>query len=57
MNDYDVWFIHEYFSVYCVVFTDTEEEVADVARQFLTQDNGVPAWMCDDAEDIKIERK
>jgi len=57
MNDYDVWFVHDYFSVYCVVFCDYEDEVIKTARQFLTVDNGVPTWMVDDAQDIIVEKK
>jgi len=57
MNDYDVWFVHDYFSVYCVVFCDYDSDVRMTARQFLTVDNGVPTWMVDDAQDIIVEKK
>jgi hypothetical protein len=54
MTDYDVWLVHEYFSVYFCFHANDEDECIRLITMRL-QEEGLPAWLYDDAQDIKIE--
>ena len=54
MNDYDVWLVHEYFSVYfCFHATDQDEAESLIAQRL--SEEGLPRWILTDAQEIKIE--
>ena len=54
MKDYDVWLVHEYFSVYFCFVADDEGEAARLISQRLDEE-GLPGWIYSDAQEVKIE--
>ncbi len=56
MTDYDVWLVHEYFSVYFCLFAE-DEEIAFRNIKDRLHEEGLPGWLLRDAQDIKIEEK
>ena len=54
MSDYDVWLVHEYFSVYFCFHAENEEMAYDLIKMRLKEE-GLPRWLFDDAQEIKIE--
>ena len=54
MTDYDVWLVHEFFSVYFCFHAENEEMAADLIKMRLKEE-GLPGWLYDDAQEIKIE--
>ena len=54
MSDWDVWLVHEYFSVYFVFHANDEDECIRLISMRL-QEEGLPDWLYDDAQEIKIE--
>ena len=54
MTDYDVWLVHEYFSVYFCFVADNEDHAADLIEMRL-EEEGLPKWLITDAQEIKIE--
>jgi hypothetical protein len=54
MTDYDVWLVHEYFSVY-FCFHVTDEDEAEALIPWRLSEEGLPKWLLTDAQDIKIE--
>lgn len=53
MTDYDVWLVHEYFTVYFCLHANDEDECIRLISQKLDEE-GLPGWVYDDAQDIKI---
>ena len=54
MTDYDVWLVHEYFSLYfCFHATDQDEALSLIPMRL--DEEGLPAWLLADAQEIKIE--
>ena len=56
MNDYDVWFVHDYFSIYVSVVADTESEAQGLAEKVIVE-QGMPWRVFTKANDIQVERK
>ena len=56
MNDYDVWFVHDYFSVYVSIVADTGAEAQELAEKQIV-DQGMPWRVFTQANDIIVERK
>lgn len=54
MKDWDVWLIHEYFSVYFCFHAEDEDDVIRLVTMRLKEE-GLPDWVYDDAQEIKIE--
>ena len=54
MTDYDVWLVHEYFSVYFCFHAEDEDTAHRLIEQRL-QEEGLPMWLFSDAQEIKIE--
>ena len=54
MTDYDVWLVHEYFSVYFCFHADNEDIAYDLILSRLREE-GLPQWLFNDAQEIKIE--
>jgi len=54
MTDYDVWLVHEYFSVYMCFHAEDEYEASRLIAQRLSEE-GLPRWILTDAQEIKIE--
>ena len=54
MTDYDVWLVHEYFSLYFCFHAHDEDEAYHLIRMRLSEE-GLPAWILNDAQEIKIE--
>ena len=54
MKDWDVWLIHEYFSVYFCFHAEDEDDVIHLITMRLKEE-GLPDWLYDDAQEIKIE--
>ena len=54
MTDYDVWLVHEYFSVYFCFVADNEHECNRLIIMRL-EEEGLPDWLYDKAQEIKIE--
>lgn len=54
IKDYDVWLVHEYFSVYFCFLAEDEDECIKIITQRL-EEEGLPDWLYDDAQEIKIE--
>ncbi len=54
MTDYDVWLVHEYFSVYFCFHANDEDEAYHLIQMRLREE-GLPAWILNDAQEIKIE--
>lgn len=54
MKDWDIWLVHEYFSVYfCFPAVDEDECIRLITMRL--QEEGLPDWIYDDAQEIKIE--
>ena len=56
MTDYDVWLVHQYFSVYFSLYAEDEDMAYRLIEQAL-QEEGLPMWLFSDARDITIEPK
>ena len=54
MTDYDVWLVHEYFSVYMCFHAFDQDEAEDLIPMRLAEE-GLPRWLLTDAQEIKIE--
>ena len=54
MSDYDVWLVHEYFSVY-FCFHATDQDEAESLITMRLDEEGLPGWLLTDAQEIKIE--
>ncbi len=54
MTDYDVWLVHEYFSMYFCFHADNEYECIRLITMRL-QEEGLPNWILTRAQEIKIE--
>ena len=55
MNDYDVWVVNDYYTVYFIIFADNEEQARMRIPQRL-EELGLPSHVFDLACDLKIER-
>ena len=53
MNDYDVWVVNDYYTVYFIIFADNKEQAEMRVSQRLDE-LGLPAHVYDLASDIKI---
>ena len=56
MNDYDVWFVHDYFSIYVSIVADTGAEAQELAEKIIVE-QGMPWRVFTQANDIIVERK
>ena len=54
MTDYDVWLVHEYFSVYFCFHAEDENDAYTLILPRLREE-GLPQWLFNDAQEIKIE--
>jgi hypothetical protein len=54
MTDYDVWLVHEYFSLYFCFHATDQDEAESLIAMTLSQE-GLPQWLLTDAQEIKIE--
>ena len=54
MTDYDVWVVHEYFSLYFCFVADNKQEAFDLIEQRI-EEEGLPKWLYRDTQEIKIE--
>ena len=54
MTDYDVWLVHEYWTWYTAFHATDEDEVMSLIPMRL-QEEGIPRWFMEDAQEIKIE--
>ena len=54
MKDWDMWLVHEYFSVYFCFHAKDEDECIRLITMRL-EEEGLPGWLYDDAQEIKIE--
>ena len=54
MTDYDVWLVHEYWTWYTAFHAADEDEVMSLIPMRL-QEEGIPRWFMEDAQEIKIE--
>jgi hypothetical protein len=54
MTDYDVWLVHEYFSVYLCFHATDKNEVSRLIPMRLDEE-ALPKWILMDAQEIKIE--
>ena len=52
---YNVTIIHDLFTITTLVITDDEEDAIKTAKQFLTQDQGLPDWVAKDAISVQVE--
>lgn len=55
MSDFDVWLMHEYFSVYFCLHAQDENDCIRMVSQRLDEE-GLPGWVYDDAQKIRIEK-
>ena len=55
MGDYDVWLVHEYFSVYMCFHATDEKEAERLIIMRLDEEN-LPKWLLTSAQEIKIEK-
>ena len=44
---YNVTLVHDLFTIQTLVMADSEEEAVKTAKQFFTQDQGLPDWVSD----------
>ncbi len=56
MNGYDVWFVHDYYSVYVSVVADNGEEAQHLAENVVSE-HDLPWTVFTQANDILVERK
>ena len=54
MIDYDVWLVHEYFSLYFCFHAENKHEVFKLIHMRL-EEEGLPKWFITKAQEIKIE--
>ena len=54
MTDYDVWLVHEYFSIYFCFHAEDEDMAYSLILPRLREE-GLPQWLFNDAQEIKIE--
>ena len=54
MIDYDVWLVHEYFSLYFCFHATDKNEVIQLIRMRLAEE-ALPTWLFTRAQEIKIE--
>lgn len=52
---YNVTIIHDLFTITTLVITDDDEDAIKAAKQFLTQDQGLPDWVAKDATSVQVE--
>ena len=55
MNDYDVWVVNDYYSVYFIIFADNEEQAKMLVPQRL-EELGLPSHVHDLASDITVAK-
>ena len=55
MVDYDVWLVHQYWTWHTAFHATDEDEVYDLITLRL-QEEGLPRWFVEDAQEIKIEK-
>jgi len=54
-KSYEVWFVHQYFSLYFfVMHAEDRDEAIELATQ-LAKDENVPNWMTELAQEINVE--
>lgn len=53
MNDYDVWVVNDYYTVYFIIFADSKEQAEMLIPQRLDE-LGLPSHVHDLASEIKI---
>ena len=56
MNDYDVWFVHDYFSIYVSIAADDGAAAREMAENLIVE-QGMPWRVFTQANDIIVERK
>ena len=56
MNDYDVWFVHDYFSIYVSIVADDGAAAQEMAEKVIVE-QGMPWRVFTQANDIIVERK
>ena len=54
MSEFDVWLVHEYFSVYFCLHATDQDEVESLIILRLDEEN-LPKWLLTSAQEIKIE--
>ena len=53
MTDYDVWLVHEYFTLYFCIHAE-DKDMAFVLIPQRLKEEGLPQWVFTDAQEIKI---
>ena len=56
MYDYDVWFVHDYFSIYVSIVADDGAAAQEMAEKVIVE-QGMPWRVLTQANDIIVERK
>ena len=56
MNDYDVWFVHDYYTVYVSIVADDGAEAQSRAEDVVSEQQ-LPWTVFTQANDILVERK
>ena len=56
MFDYDVWFVHDYYSVYVSVEANDGAE-AQIRAEDVLSEQKMPSFVFTQANDIVVERK
>ena len=54
MTDYDVWLVHEYFSMYFCFHAESKHEAWKLIHMRLEEEK-LPTWLLTRAQEIKIE--
>ena len=52
---YNVTIVHDLFTITTLVLADDDEDATVTAKQFLTQDQGLPDWVAKDAVSVRVE--
>jgi len=52
---YNVTIVHDLFTITTMVMADDDEDATKTAKQFLTQDQGLPDWVAENAISVQVE--
>ena len=52
---YNVTLVHDYFTIQTLVMADSVGEAVKTAKQFFTQDQGLPDWVSDGYRSAAVE--
>ena len=56
MNDYDVWVVHDHFSIYLhLAMQEGQDDRFEVRLRM--SELGMPDWMYDEANEVNLEKK